>query len=101
MQITQEQLAELCGVSVSTISGIESYHQYPSFCLLVDMAKALKIHPADLFLFDTSKTEDKKLYLKYHSLITNCEVLPEGQQTAVNQLAQSLADASPKYSVSK
>lgn len=54
--ISQAKLAELCNCSTGTIGCIESFRQMPSFELLFTIADALKIHPADLFIRNTSKT---------------------------------------------
>jgi repressor LexA len=55
-KISQEKLAELCDCATSTIGCIESGRQTPSFELLVKIAKALNISPADLFLRNASST---------------------------------------------
>lgn len=99
--LSQEKLAELCNVSTSTIGCIESAHQNPSFELIIKLSENLNIHPADLFLQDASKTQNRELYSKYHELITNCEHLPEYQQKTVKQLAQSLAESAPPYTPSR
>lgn len=99
--LSQEKLAELCNISTSTIGCIESAHQNPSFELILTISEKLNIHPADLFLRDASKAQNRDLYSKYHELITNCEHLPEYQQKTVSQLAQSLADAEPAYKASR
>lgn len=57
--LSQEKLAELCDVGTSTIGCIESYKQYPSFDLLYKIANALSIHPADLFLRNSSVSKEK------------------------------------------
>ena len=54
--ISQEMLAELCDCATSTIGCIECGRQTPSFELLVKIAKALNITPADLFLRNASTT---------------------------------------------
>lgn len=97
-QISQEQLAELTGFSTSTISCIESFHQNPSFELIIKIAQALNIHPADLFLRDSSKLQNLDLYKKYSVLIDYCEQLPEYQQFSIQQLARNLSQASADYS---
>lgn len=91
--LSQEKLAELCNVSTSTIGCIESAHQNPSIDLVFRIAEALSIHPADLFLRDSSKVQDRELYSKYHELLLNCEHLPEKHQQIVNQLVKSLAES--------
>lgn len=40
------------------ISGIESKKNFPSFELIVKIAYALEIHPADLFLRNASQTRE-------------------------------------------
>ncbi len=54
--ISQEKLAELCDCATATIGCIEIYRQLPSFDMIVKIAAALKIHPADLFLRNASTT---------------------------------------------
>lgn len=100
--LSQEKLAELCNVSTSTIGCIESAHQNPSFELILRIADAFSIHPADLFLRDSSKVQDRKLYSKYHELLLNCEHLPECHKQIVNQLVKSLAESASntKYKTS-
>lgn len=51
--ISQEELAERCGLSYSTISHIESTTSYPfSMVALYRIAKALDIEPYQLLKFD-------------------------------------------------
>ena len=47
--LTQARLAELCNVSNGTIVNIEAGKASPSFELILQLAKALEIHPAALF----------------------------------------------------
>lgn len=54
--ISQEKLAEMCDCATATIGCIEIYRQLPSFEMIVKIAAALKIHPADLFLRNASST---------------------------------------------
>lgn len=51
---TQSTLAALCDCSKGNIGGIESGKSAPSFELILKIADALEIHPADLFLRNTS-----------------------------------------------
>ncbi|WP_296332763.1 helix-turn-helix transcriptional regulator [uncultured Treponema sp.] len=51
---SQAKLAELCGCQAATIGCIECARQFPSFDLLFKMTDALEIHPADLFLRNSS-----------------------------------------------
>lgn len=55
--ISQAQLAETCDVATGTIGNIECGIAKPSFDLIVAMANALKVSPADFFL---SATTDEK-----------------------------------------
>ncbi|MBR6061503.1 MAG: helix-turn-helix transcriptional regulator [Spirochaetales bacterium] len=55
---SQWQLAILCDCGNGTIGGIESGKSKPSFDLLVKIAEALKVNPADLFIRDVSKSKD-------------------------------------------
>lgn len=51
--ISQEQLAEMCDMSPSTISHIESTEPYPlSLRVLYQIAAALEIEPYQLLKFD-------------------------------------------------
>mgnify|MGYP002627486082 FL=1 len=52
--ISQNELAGICECGKSTISGIESRKHTPSFELILKIAYALEIHPADLFLRSAS-----------------------------------------------
>ena len=75
------------------IGNIEAGKAFPSFELILRIANAFSIHPADLFLRDSSKIQDRKLYSKYHELLLNCEHLPECHKQIVNQLVKSLAES--------
>lgn len=63
--ISQEKLAEICDCATGTIGCIECGKTLPSFEMIVKIAVALKIHPADLFLRNASSTvsETKKILL--------------------------------------
>lgn len=52
--VSQAQLAEECNCSNGMIGAIEAGRAKPSFDMILSIAKALNIHPADLFLRDTS-----------------------------------------------
>lgn len=94
---SQAELAIQADSSNGQIGNIESGKASPSIDLVFRIAEALSVHPADLFLRDASKIQDRALYAKYHKLIHNCEYLPEHQKQSVNQLVQSLAEATPSY----
>ena len=57
--ISQAKLAEMCDCGTGTIGSIESARQNPSFDLLFKISEVLKIHPADLFLRDSSKNDEE------------------------------------------
>lgn len=52
--LSQLELSGICECGKSTISGIESRKHTPSFDLILRIAYALEIHPADLFLRNAS-----------------------------------------------
>ena len=65
MGISQVRLAILCNCGTGTIGGIEAGKAKPSFDMLIKIAEALNITPADLFIRDVSKTKiDIKKSLK-------------------------------------
>lgn len=55
--ISQIKLAMLCDCGTGTIGGIEAGKAKPSLDMLIRIADALKITPADLFIRDVSKTK--------------------------------------------
>ncbi len=57
--LSQLELSGICGCGKSTISGIEARKHFPSFDLILKIAYALEIHPADLFLRNASKTRQE------------------------------------------
>lgn len=63
--MTQAELAVRSGCSNGLIGNIEAGKTHPSFETIVAIANALEIHPADLFLRDTSGDRRKiKNYIK-------------------------------------
>lgn len=56
--MSQLELSGICDCAKSTIGGIESRKNFPSFELILKIAYALEIHPADLFLRNASKTRE-------------------------------------------
>ena len=57
--MSQLELSGICDCAKSTIGGIESRKNFPSFELVLKIAYALEIHPADLFLRNASKTREE------------------------------------------
>lgn len=74
--LSQLELSGICGCGKSTISGIEARKHFPSFELILKIAYALEIHPADLFLRNASKTRkeihdffDKELSVHFKKMV--------------------------------
>lgn len=57
LKISQAELSILCDCGTGTIGGIESGKAKPSFDMMIKIADALKVTPADLFIRDISKTK--------------------------------------------
>ena len=55
-KMSQLELSGICDCAKSTIGGIESRKNFPSFELIFKIASALEIHPADLFLRNASQS---------------------------------------------
>ena len=65
MGISQTRLSILCDCGTGTIGGIESGKTKPSFDMMIRIANALQITPADLFIKDSSRNKAAmKCYLK-------------------------------------
>lgn len=56
-RISQAQLSIICDCGTGTIGGIESGKAKPSFDMMVRIADALEVNPADLFIRDSSKSK--------------------------------------------
>ncbi len=65
-RLSQLDLSGICECGKSTISGIEARKHFPSFELILKIAYALEIHPADLFLRNasTSRREVREFFEK-------------------------------------
>ena len=57
LEISQAELSILCDCGTGTIGGLESGKAKPSFDMMIKIADALKVTPADLFIRDISKTK--------------------------------------------
>lgn len=55
-KMSQLELSGICDCAKSTIGGIESRKNFPSFELILKIAYALEIPPADLFLRNASQS---------------------------------------------
>lgn len=58
-EVSQAKLAEECNCSNGMIGAIEAGRSKPSFDMILSIANALQIHPADLFLRDTSVSRNE------------------------------------------
>lgn len=94
---SQAQLAIQADSSNGQIGNIEAGKASPSIDLVFRLAKALSIHPADLFLRDASKAQNRELFSRHYELLQNCEFLPEERLKTVCQMVQFLAEAEPAY----
>lgn len=68
--LSQLELSGICECGKSTISGIEARKHFPSFELILKIAYALEIHPADLFLRNASDTRAELNRFFKHDLQT-------------------------------
>ena len=57
--ISQTQFSIICDCETGTIGGIESGKAKPSFDMMIKIAQALKVTPADLFIRDISKSKSQ------------------------------------------
>ncbi|MCI6441663.1 MAG: helix-turn-helix transcriptional regulator [Treponema sp.] len=57
--ISQRELSIQADCTDGMIGQIEAGRTKPSFDMIVKLANALKVHPADLFLRDASKSQEK------------------------------------------
>ena len=55
--LSQAQLAEATSCSNGMIGLIEAGKAKPSFDMIISLSEALNVHPADLFLRNTSQTQ--------------------------------------------
>lgn len=72
MGISQTQLSIICDCGTGTIGGIESGKAKPSFDMMIKIAQALKVTPADLFIRDISKSKTElkqELKLQFESIL--------------------------------
>ena len=70
--VSQTHLSIMCECGTGTIGGIESGKAKPSFDMIIKIAEALKINPADLFLRDASKDKmalKNRLKLEFKSIL--------------------------------
>lgn len=66
---SQIDLAVQSDSSKGTIGSIEAGRSHPSFNNIVKIAQALGVHPADLFLKETSKSKEETIQQLEEKLI--------------------------------
>lgn len=59
LNISQIQLSAECNCGSGTIGGIESGKAKPSFDMIIKIAEALSVTPADLFVRNSSVSKEK------------------------------------------
>lgn len=69
-KLTQEDLSELTDIGASSISKIESGHFHPTDENLEKIAKALKVEPYKLYMFNHQK-ETKELLQDIQIMLSN------------------------------
>jgi transcriptional regulator with XRE-family HTH domain len=70
--ISQTQLSIICDCGTGTIGGIESGKAKPSFDMMIKIANALNINPADFFIRNASKNKNelrKSLESEFDSIL--------------------------------
>ena len=69
---SQTYLSILCNCGTGTIGGIESGKAKPSFDMMIKIANALNINPADFFIRNASKNKNelrKSLESEFDSIL--------------------------------
>ena len=69
-KLTQEQLAEIIGIDVVSLSKIETGRNYPASENLEKIARALDVLPYELFVFKKEEKDNKELVSKIKKNIT-------------------------------
>jgi len=69
-KLTQEDLSELTGIGVSSLSKIESGYFHPTDDNLERIAKALQVEPYKLYMFNHQK-ETKELLKDIKTMLNN------------------------------
>lgn len=96
--LTQEQLAELLYTKKGYISEIENNKRSITIQKLLDIADALKVHPAKLFAY-IGQTEDDRRKAAYNEVLAELERLEDMELVGmVIQFVQMLERSS--YNVS-
>lgn len=92
---SQTDLAVQCDSSIGNIGNIESGKSRPSFDLLLRIANALEIHPADLFLRDASRIQAKDELSECYNIAHKLHSLPETPRKSIELM---ISDMSKNFS---
>ena len=68
-KLTQEQVAEKCGISSKYVSRIEMGHHFPSFDILVKLSAVMKVEMSDMFDFAHTAKSAKELKKGMNELV--------------------------------
>lgn len=82
---SQVELSIQSEISKGQIGNIESGKSKPSFDNIVKLSCALEIHPADLFLRDSSKYEDREIFSKYKHTIIKFNQLSQDERASLER----------------
>ena len=87
---SQAQLAIQADSSIGMIGNIEAGRNYPSLMNVFNIAKAFKIHPADLFLREASKFKEKENFPELFQTAVMLKNLPEVPRAAIRQMIEEM-----------
>ena len=89
-KITQEVLAERCGLSIEAISNIERGINYPHFETLVQIANILDCSLSDILDDDTRIFGNKKRIEDETALIADIKKLPDEKISMLIKIIEAL-----------
>lgn len=94
LNVTQEKLAEMCGCSSQTISGIETGYNFPSFKLLFKLSDVLNVPAVYLFNFGEDKNIEN---IEKTSVVMDAyNSLNETQKNVILKVMQELGETKQK-----
>lgn len=93
---SQSELSIQADISIGQIGNIESGKSKPSFENILKLAKAFKIHPADLFLRDASNQKDLDTLYKYSPIIHKLSSLPQDKQDTATRIFSDICESYSK-----
>ncbi len=93
---SQSELSIQANISIGQIGNIESGKSKPSFENILKLAKAFGIHPADLFIIDTSNQKDIDTFHKYSPIIHKLSSLPKEKQDTATRIFSDICESYAK-----